>query len=295
MVERGAVSDLTFLVGAVGSVTEARGQPGQGEARPVVQHGMQDHPQPQPRLAELSDSELARLRHDPQHRDSAREVLVDRYGPMVRSVAHQYAQSSQHYEDLVQVGYLGLIKAINSFDPAIREDLKPYARVYVNGEIKRFFRDKRWLMKVSRTDQDLLLNARKTQAELTAELGATPTDEQVAARLNVSVTELQHAYGAGEAFAPESLNAPAFADGDEVETGDLIGAGDAAIEQALDMDTIRRHWDELPWTQREILLMRFYGNMTQTQVAAQLGMSQMHVSRLQAQALAFLRGRLLTD
>jgi hypothetical protein len=88
------------------------------------------------------------------------------------------------------VGYLGLMKAINGFDPAIREDLTPYARACVTGEIKRFFRDKRWLIKVSRTDQELLLGAKKAYAELIADQGGTPTDQQVAARLNVSADTL---------------------------------------------------------------------------------------------------------
>ena len=242
----------------------------------------------------MSDGELGRLLRDPAQRDRAREALVYRYGALVRAVAYQYQLPAQYYEDLVQVGYLGLMKAINSFDPAIRPDLQPYARACVAGEIKRFFRDKRWLIKVSRTDQELLLSAKKANAELTAELGGTPTDDQVASRLNVSVDALRHAYRAADAFAPESLDAPVSA-ADERDAGDLIGSDDAQIEQAVDMDAIRQHWDELPWVQRKVLLMRFYGNMTQSQVASRLHISQMHVSRLQAQALAFLRGRLRAE
>src|ERR1700748_1653812 len=135
---------------------------------------------PQPGVAQLSDSELARYLQDPDRHDSALEMLVYRYLGMVRAVAHQYQLPAQHYEDLTQVGYVGLMKAINNFNPAIRPDLKPFARACVDGEIKRYFRDKRWLIKVSRSDQELLLAAKKARADLAAEIGGTPTDDDVA-------------------------------------------------------------------------------------------------------------------
>ena len=245
-------------------------------------------------LTALSDAELARLLDDPGHGDDARAALVSRYQALVRHSAHQYQLPAQYYEDLVQVGYLGLMKAINNFDPAVRQDLKPYAHSCVTGEIKRFFRDKRWLIRVSRTDQELFLNARKAHDDLAAELGATPTDEQIAGHLNVPVEALRHACQAHEAFAPDSLDAPVSAS-DDRDSGDLLGADDSALDRALDMDAVRLHWDELPGAQQQVLLMRFYGNMTQAQVADRLACSQMHVSRLQSRALAFLRNRLMTD
>jgi RNA polymerase sigma-B factor len=245
-------------------------------------------------LDALSDAELARLLDDPQRGDDVRTALVSRYQGLVRSSAHQYQLPAQYYEDLVQVGFLGLMKAINNFDPEVRQELKPYAHSCVTGEIKRFFRDKRWLIRVSRTDQELFLNAKKAQAELSAELAATPTDEQVAAHLNVTAAALRHAYQAHEAFAPESLDAPVSAS-DDRDSGDLLGTEDAALGIAVEMDAVRLHWDELPRAQQQILLMRFYGNMTQAQVAEKLGCSQMHVSRLQSRALVFLRKRLTTD
>ena len=247
-----------------------------------------------PDLTTLSDAEVAKLLNDPQRAEDARSTLVSRYQGLVRSSAHQYQLPAQYYEDLVQVGFLGLMKAINNFDPAVREELKPYAHACVTGEIKRFFRDKRWLIRVSRTDQELFLNARKAQAELSAELGATPTDEQVAARLDVTAAALRHAYQAHDAFAPEALDAPVSVS-DDRDSGDLLGADDSALDLAVDMDSVRLHWDELPSAQQQILLMRFYGNMTQAQVADKLNCSQMHVSRLQSRALAFLRRRLTED
>jgi RNA polymerase sigma-B factor len=246
---------------------------------------------PQPGHAELSDSELARHLRDPERHDSALEMLVHRYQAMVRTLAHQYQLPAQHYEDLTQAGYVGLMKAINSFDPAIRPDLKPYARACVAGEIKRYFRDKRWLMRVSRANQELLLAAKKAQADLAAEIGGTPTDDDVADRLQVTTEELRQAYQARQAFAPGSIDAPVSGD-DERGIGEVIGAEDPRLALSETMDAVQQHWKELPAMQREILLMRFYGNMTQAQVADRLNCSQMHVSRLQTRALTFLRKQL---
>ena len=246
---------------------------------------------PQPGQAELSDSELARYLHDPERHDSALEMLVYRYQGMVRALARQYQLPAQHYEDLAQVGYVGLMKAINNFDPAIRPDLKPYAWACVDGEIKRYFRDKRWLIRVSRSDQELLLAAKKAQVDLAAEIGGTPTDEDVAGRLRVTTAELRHAYQSRQAFAPGSIDAPVSGD-DDRGIGEVIGAEDPQLAQSDTMDAVQQHWKELPATQREVLLMRFYGNMTQAQVADRLHCSQMHVSRLQSRALTILRKRL---
>jgi RNA polymerase sigma-B factor len=245
----------------------------------------------QPGLTELSDGELARRLHNPECQDSALETLVGRYQAMVRSMARQYQLPAQYYEDLTQVGYVGLMKAINNFDPAIRAELQPFARACVAGEIKRFFRDKRWLIRVSRSDQELLLTARKAQSELGAEIGGTPTDEQVAGRLEVTTDRLRQAYQAHQAFAPGSIDAPPSAD-DGREIGELIGAEDPQLDHSDTMNALQQHWNQLPPIQRKVLLMRFYGNMTQSQVADRLHCSQMHVSRLQCRALAFLRARL---
>ena len=246
---------------------------------------------PPPGQAELSDGELARRLRDPERHDLALEMLVHRYQAMVRSLAHQYQLPAQHYEDLTQAGYVGLMKAINNFDPTIRPDLKPYARACVDGEIKRYFRDKRWLIRVSRSDQELLLAAKTAQVDLAAEMGGTPTDDDVAGRLKVTTRELRHAYQAHQAFAPGSIDAPVSGD-DDRGVGEVIGAEDPQLAISDTMDAVQQHWQELPTTQREVLLMRFYGNMTQAQVADRLHCSQMHVSRLQNRALKFLRKQL---
>jgi RNA polymerase sigma-B factor len=246
---------------------------------------------PPPGHTELTDSELARHLHDPERREPALEILVSRYQGMVRALAHRYQLPAHHYEDLTQAGYVGLMKAINSFDPTIRPDLKPYAWACVDGEIKRYFRDKRWLIRVSRTDQELLLAARRAQSDLAAENGGTPTDHDIATRLQVTTTQLRHAYESRHAFAPGSIDAPVSGDDDRT-ISEVIGAEDPHLARSDTMNAVQQHWKELPAMQRDILLMRFYGNMTQTQIADRLHCSQMHISRLQARALTFLRRRL---
>ena len=252
-------------------------------------------------LAELSDEELlARCRGlpgDSAERAVIREVLVRRYEPVVRGCVRPYRASPEPAEDLIQVGYVGLLKAINNFDPAYERGLRAYAIPCITGEVKRHFRDKRWQVRVTRPVQELLLELRAAAEELTAELGRHPAGAELAQRLGVTEEELREAQQAGENFTALSLDAPALGrdDPDHGDLGSLIGGEDPAVEHALDMETESRHWQELPRREQRILVLRFYGNMTQEQIAAQLGISQMHVSRLLARALARLRDKLLND
>ena len=226
----------------------------------------------------------------------AREVLVRRYEPAVRGLVRQYRNSPEPAEDLMQVGYVGLMKAINNFDPAFGRGLRAYALPCIGGEIKRHFRDKRWQVRVSRPVQELVLDMRATTEKLTGEMGRNPADAELAERLRVSEEELREARQAGEAaFNTLSLDGPAGGHEDDDEMGSLLGEEDAAVGRALDMEAVARHWDELPQREQRILVMRFYGNMTQEEIAGRLGVSQMHVSRLQARALDQLRKLVLDD
>jgi RNA polymerase sigma-B factor len=211
----------------------------------------------------------------------------------VNSCARRYRLPAQYTEDLVQVGYVGLLKAINGFDPAVAETMAAYAHACVSGEIKRYFRDKRWQLRVRRADQELLLRAKAARADLTQELGRGPADAEVARRLEVTVEELEAADAAASAFAPASLDAELGTDG--LTLGDMLGAEDQDLERAVDLEALSVHWGELPRREQRILTLRFYGNKTQAQVAQDVGVSQMHVSRLEARALSHLRERLLTD
>lgn len=244
-------------------------------------------------LAELDDAELlttiqARPPGD-SLRDAACEVLVIRYRPLVRSCVLRYKNSSESQEELMQVGYVGLLKAINNFDPSVGASLAGYAQPCVSGEIKRHFRDKRWQLHVQRSLQELRLELRTAAAELTNELGRIPSDAELAEHLHISAEDVRAARQADLAFRAASLDSPlATADG-STSLADLLGAEDPQLDHVIDMEAVWAHWHELPVREQRLLLMRFYGNMTQAEIGAQLGISQMHVSRLLAEALLYLR------
>ena len=250
-------------------------------------------------MDETPDEELlARCRElpaDSKERAAARELLVRRYEPLVRQCVRAYRGSPEPVEDLMQVGYVGLLKAINNFDPAFDRGLRAYAVPCITGEIKRHFRDKRWQVRVTRPIQELLLELRKATEDLTHELGRNPGDEELAKRLGVTVEDLRAARQAGEGFTALSLDAPTADADDPATLGSLLGEEDAAVDRAVDMEAVARHWVELPRREQRILVLRFYGNFTQDEIAGRLGISQMHVSRLLARALSQLRDRLLHD
>lgn len=226
-------------------------------------------------------------------RETPCEVLVNRYRPLVRSCVRRFQNSPEPYEDLLQVGYVGLIKAINNYDPAAGTGLAGYALPCVSGEIKRYFRDKRWQVHVKRSLQELRLAARGATAELTQALGHAPSDAELAHRLSISEDEVREVKRAEMAFQSSSLDAPLADDDGRASLADLIGSEDPHLEQVLDMEAVWTHWSGLPDREQQLLLLRFYGNMTQAEIGKQLGISQMHVSRLLAEALGYLRERLL--
>jgi RNA polymerase sigma-B factor len=248
-------------------------------------------------LAERSDGELlAQCRGHARGSaewSAACDVLVRRFTPLVRACARQYRDSPESPDDLMQVGYLGLLKAIGNYDPAFGNGLKAYAVPCITGELKRHFRDKRWQVRVTRPVQELLLEMRGAVEDLTNEHGRLPTNPELAERLGVTPDELREARQAADAFTALSLDAPAGGEDGAAELGDLLGTEDARFGQTVDMEAVARHWGALPRREQRILILRFYGNHTQEEVAARLGISQMHVSRLQARALARLRGMLL--
>jgi RNA polymerase sigma-B factor len=248
-------------------------------------------------LKELPDSDLlARVRalpRDSELRAAACETLVDRYGKLVRSCVRQYRGSPEPTEDLMQVGYVGLLKAINNYDPEFGTSLSAYAQPCVSGEIKRHFRDKRWQIHVRRSAQELLLELRKANEELSQQLGRTPAQDELAERIGASEDDMQEARQADLVFSTYSLDAPLSDREDPALLADLVGDEDPAVAHTIDMEAVNAHWDELPEREQRILVMRFYGNLTQTQIGDRLGISQMHVSRLLTRALAHLRSRLL--
>jgi len=244
-------------------------------------------------LDHLDDLELLRvMRALPQHsprRAAACDVLVNRYKKLVRSCVRRYMDSPEPTEDLMQVGYVGLLKAINNFDPEVGTNLSAYAQPCITGEIKRHFRDKRWQVHVRRAAQELLLETKAATEVLTQRLGRDPSEAELAGYLGVTERELLEARRADVVFHVYSLDAPLSERDDSSELADVLGAEDDEVEHTVDMEAVTTHWKELPAREQRILLLRFYGNLTQAEIGERLGISQMHVSRLLSRALGYLR------
>jgi len=226
-------------------------------------------------------------------RAAAGDALVLRYESMVRACVRRYAGSPEPEDDLMQAGYLGLVKAINNFDPGYGGNLAAYAQPCISGEIKRHFRDKRWHVHVRRPVQELVLRVRAARDALPQDLGHTPSDEEVADHLAVPVGDVREATQADLVFRPQSLDAPVSGEADAATLVDLLGGDDPQVEHTLDMQAVSTHWNDLPERERRILALRFYGNLSQAEIGQRLGLSQMHVSRLLARSLGYLRDRLL--
>ena len=248
-------------------------------------------------MQDLGDAELLTMIHTLPRgsgaRDFACEILVTRYQPLVRSCVLRYRGSTESHEELMQVGYVGLLKAINNFDPAVGTSLASYAQPCVSGEIKRHFRDKRWQVHVKRSLQELRLEIRNASADLTSALGRAPSDPEIATHLGVTEDSVREARQAELAFHAASLDSPLSSEEGTGSLGDLLGAEDPGLELVIDMQAVWTHWAGLPDREQQLLLMRFYGNMTQSEIGARLGISQMHVSRLLAEAISYLREQLV--
>jgi RNA polymerase sigma-B factor len=245
----------------------------------------------------MSDPELVKLVQSlprgSDERNVACEKLVSRYESLVRFCAQRYRHSAESPEELMQVGYVGLLKAINNFDPELGSNLASYAQPCITGEIKRHFRDKRWHVHVKRSTQELRLELCRVRAELTQQLSRAPKDAELTERLGISAADLRDAQRADLAFHASSLDAPLSAGAEPGSLADLLGEDDPQLEHTLDMESVWAHWGELPEREQRLLMMRFYGNMTQAEIGERLGISQMHVSRLLTGALSYLRGCML--
>jgi RNA polymerase sigma-B factor len=221
-------------------------------------------------------------------------MVVARYDGLVRSCVRPYRHSPESAEDLMQVGYVGLLKAINNFDPGIGQSLAAYAAPCITGEVKRYFRDRRWQIRVRRDIQELLLAIRGAEPDLTQQLGHAPENGELARHLGVPEDDILQARQASLAFSAFSLDAPLSDGDDSALLSDMLGGEDPAVDQVIDLQAVHAHLDDLPEREQRILMLRFYGNLTQDQIGQRLGISQMHVSRLLDKALTYLRGQ-ITD
>jgi RNA polymerase sigma-B factor len=245
--------------------------------------------------AEALLDELGSLPEEDPRRERLRSELVSMHLPIARGIARRYAQYDEPLEDVQQAALLGLVKAINRFDVSRGERFLAYAGPTMTGEVKRHFRDRTWLLRMPRRLQELRLEMRDVRRDFLREHDRAPTVPEMAEILQISEEEAVEVAGTFDAYRPMSLDTP-VGDGEDTDTyGELIGENDAAIEDAADHIALRPLLDELPERERMILLYRFYGNKTQTEIAGLMDLSQMHVSRLISRSLATLQAGLLKD
>lgn len=219
----------------------------------------------------------------------AREALVARFLPLAKSLARRYQRAGESQEDLVQVATIGLINAIDRFDPERTTAFSSFAVPTILGELKRYFRDKSWAIRVPRELQELVLKVDNTTEALARTLGRTPSIEEIAQALEVSHAQILEAQEASGAYRTASLDQQSS--GDDQEGGgyaERFGEDDPGYEQAEDHATIESLLEALSPREQEILRLRFYHDLSQSEISEQVGCSQMHVSRMIKQALTRL-------
>jgi RNA polymerase sigma-B factor len=240
-------------------------------------------------LTTLSEYELlTRVRN--QGDKLAREELITRYLPLVRSLARRFMSRGQPLEDLIQVGSIGLIKAIDRFDLERGVELSTYATPTILGEIKRYFRDKGWAVKVPRALQDLNVRLNRVIEHMTVDLQRSPTISELATAAQVSEEEVVEALESGRAYSSVSIFSGGSGEDEEsLELLDCLGQEEQAYDLFEQRRVLAPAMERLDPRERLILHLRFFEGMTQTQVAARIGISQMHVSRLIRKSIDSLR------
>ena len=236
------------------------------------------------------DRELLRRYHE-EGDTSAREELVQRHLPLVRSLARRYAGRGEPLDDIEQVGAIGLIKAIDRFELDREVSLATYATPNVVGEIKRHFRDKGWAIRVPRALQELNAKMSATIDRLTSKLGRSPSIAEIAESLEATPEEVLEAIEVGSAYTTLSLSGGPGGD-DEADPLEAIGEEDEEFERTEDRAALAPALAHLPQRERDILRMRFEDGLPQTHIAERVGLSQMHVSRLIRKSLAAIRDEL---
>jgi RNA polymerase sigma-B factor len=220
----------------------------------------------------------------------AREELIERYMSLVRSLARRYAYRGEQLDDLVQIGAIGLIKAIDRFDLERGVELTTYATPNIIGEIKRHFRDKGWSVRVPRGLQELNVQVSKLIEQLTVQLGRSPTIPELAKAAGVEEEQVLEALESGRAYSSVSLSTGGGSDEDgELDPLESLGTIEHEYEISEDRAVLAPGFKVLDERERKILHLRFFSGLTQSQIAEEIGISQMHVSRLIRRSLEKIR------
>jgi len=240
-------------------------------------------------------ADLAGLSEEDPQRQRVRDELVEMHLPLVEYLARRFRNRGEPLDDLIQVATIGLIKSVDRFDLERGVEFSTYATPTIVGEIKRHFRDKGWAIRVPRRLQELKLSLANATSELSQKNGRAPTVAELATQLGISEEEVLEGLESANAYSAVSLDAPDTGDDDSPAVADSLGTTDDSLEGVEYRESLKPLLEKLPPREKKILLLRFFGNMTQSQIAAELGISQMHVSRLLARTLAQLREGLLAE
>lgn len=238
-------------------------------------------------------AEFASLPPDDPGRAGLRQKLVTGYLPVAQHIARRFAGRGEPVDDLEQAGTVGLLNAVDRFEPKRGVDFLSYAVPTITGEIRRHFRDRTWSMRVPRRLKDLQSAINSAVGPLSQELGRAPRPSEIAMRIGIPTAEVVEGLDAQHAYRSTSLDE--LVAGADTTLTDTLGSADAELEKVEYRETLAPLLEELPERERMILLLRFFGNLTQTQIADRVGISQMHVSRLLSQTLAQMRRRIMED
>src|SRR6478752_1740081 len=243
---------------------------------------------------EQSDKALLRRYHE-EGDLAAREKLIEQYMSLVRSLARRYAYRGEQLDDLVQIGAIGLIKAIDRFDLERGVELTTYATPNIIGEIKRHFRDRGWAVRVPRGLQELSVQLSRVIEEQTVQLGRSPTIAELAKVAGVEEEEVLEALESSRAYSSLSLSGGGGGDDDDLDPLESLGTEEHQYEVSEDRAVLAPGFHALDQRERRILHLRFFEGLTQSQIAQIVGISQMHVSRLIRRALEKIRDEIAAD
>ncbi|GAA3825192.1 MULTISPECIES: SigB/SigF/SigG family RNA polymerase sigma factor [Amycolatopsis] len=240
-------------------------------------------------------ADLAAAAPDDPRREQLRTALVTQYLSVAEHIARRFSGRGEAYEDLLQVARVGLINAVDRFEPERGTDFLSFAVPTIMGEVRRHFRDASWSVRVPRRLKELHLQIGQASSELGQRLGRAPTPTEIARELDLTPDEVSEGLQAGNAYYAVSVDKPAGEDDEAASLADTLGEEDYGIETVENHEALQPLLRDLAPRERTILMLRFFGNMTQTQIAKRVGISQMHVSRLLAQTLQHLREKLTEE
>ena len=249
-----------------------------------------------PRTDYRTDTELV-MAHRNHGDEAAREALIIRYTGLARAIARRFTRRGLAYDDILQSGYLGLIQAVDRYQPARGVPLQAYAARTIEGEIMHLFRDRGWAVRVPRALQELSRSLAVTSEHLGHRLGRKPTPAELAAATGKSLEEVEEALAAQRAYVAEQLTEPGSPGehDDDARPVPALMVEERGFTDASDRDQVAAAMRHLPAREREIVRLRFAHDLTQSEIAAQVGISQMHVSRLLRSAMGTLREAMEED